>query len=471
MNRVTANLRIYFQSAWMVVLWVIVALICLPLLFVPLFSPDRADERGFFFTSLLVSYFVGYFVAVLQKETLVKPFTFCLPGHRRLPRRIIFVIGAVISVLLGLTYLNYPGLLGERGWVAAGTAVWAATCLAMIFYLLATVLAWRLPGGGAWAVPVLFTWRIWADWQRELAERMGDHALVLTLGMGLGVLLVWFYLSPERQARQLCGTNFLAPHESLNRAKVEKYRLNQKSKQKSSPLLDGVLSVLVLPLIRRWSGSAALRYSGGEGLTAVSRLLTGTTQSLVLYGLLFLVLVLGLGYRPVTAQEEWITSANLIFLIPCIVGLAIVIPIFSPLLLPAGRRERMGAGMVVGLLGGLLSVGLGGVYHLISQVAAPLLPVLHVAGRDLAYEATDPRYIYLPLLILPLCYCCQLLFARWATIPQTILLIILACWMIFGASGLRPAGPWVIGAVLLVFWGTYFALVRHYCRNEDLVRK
>jgi len=471
MSRVIVNLRIYYQSVWMVVLWVIIGMICLPLITVPLFSPDRAEERGFFVTCLMVGYFLGYFVAVMLKETLVKPFTFCLPGHRYLPRRMLFVFGTTISVLLGLIFLRYPGLIAGRGWAAAGAAVWEATCLAMIFFLLAVVLAWRLPGGGAWAIPIIFTWRMWSDLERGLADRMGEHAVILTPVVIVAVWLVWHYLQPDRQARRLCGTSFLAPHESLNRTKVERYRRHAKLQQQRSALLDGLLSVLLLPLMRRLPGTSTIRYLWGECVAAASRLLVATTRSLVFYSLFMVVLIMGLGYHPIAVNDSWILSTNLIFLVPCIAGLAVIIPIFSTRLLPAGRRQRMWAGVSVGLLGALLSVGLAGIFHLISQAVEQWLPVLHIMGRDLVYEATDPRFIYLPLLILPVCYGFQLIFERWSTIPQTIVLIILACWMLFSAPGLRPEGPWTVASVLLVFWGAYFALVGYFCRGEDLVRQ
>ena len=50
---------------------------------------------------------------------------------------IIITTGVLISVGLGLIYLRYPGLVGERGWPMALMTAWTACCLAMVLYLLA----------------------------------------------------------------------------------------------------------------------------------------------------------------------------------------------------------------------------------------------------------------------------------------------------------------------------------------------
>ena len=471
MSSLAANLRIYYQCRWMFAYYVIVAIISLPLILIPIFAPDRAEERGFFFAYLFVGYFVGYFVTVMQKESMVKPFTYCLPGHRTFARRIIFTAGLVTSVLLGLVFLRYPGLVAEHGWVGASLTVWSAACMSLVFYLLAAVLGWRVSSGVTfWGLPLLLTWPMFAGPAGQAAERVGTVAAPVTLIMVLVAGIVWFYLRPDQQARHLCGANYLAPHESLNRSKIDRFRRHAKIQPQRPPLFSGLLAALFLPYESGRSRTHTERYIRGECFTVLSRLLPSTISATVMYILVFILLIVGLGYRPLSLEEGWPASANLIFLVPCIVASAVIIPIFSPLLLPVGRRERKLIGIYVGVLGGLLAVVLAVLCHGVSHAIFSHFPMWTVSGRELFYQATDSHYIYLPLLILPSVYGTQLIFGRWSSIPQTLLLILLGCWMFFGAASLRPDGPWVVAPVLIVFWGCYFWLVSHYCRREDLLR-
>ena len=75
-----------------------------------LLLPVYVTEFDRFLGYLVLSFFWGLLTTVLQKEILTKPVSFCLPGHREIPRQFIFRIGFVVNGLLGLVFLAHPGL-------------------------------------------------------------------------------------------------------------------------------------------------------------------------------------------------------------------------------------------------------------------------------------------------------------------------------------------------------------------------
>ena len=59
---------------------------------------------------LMVSLLAGVLAGALQKDVLIKPFSFCLPGHRHIARPLVFWIGGTVNLILGCVFLWYPGL-------------------------------------------------------------------------------------------------------------------------------------------------------------------------------------------------------------------------------------------------------------------------------------------------------------------------------------------------------------------------
>lgn len=59
---------------------------------------DRSNGTNPFFW--VVNFNAGLGFGLLQQEILSRPFAFCLPGHRPIPRRMIFILGVVLNLLL-----------------------------------------------------------------------------------------------------------------------------------------------------------------------------------------------------------------------------------------------------------------------------------------------------------------------------------------------------------------------------------
>ena len=71
---------------------------------------DGYDNDGILIVCGMIAFMAGCFNAILPIEILTKPFSYCLPGHRTIPAKFLFVTGFVICVLFSLPLLFHPGL-------------------------------------------------------------------------------------------------------------------------------------------------------------------------------------------------------------------------------------------------------------------------------------------------------------------------------------------------------------------------
>ena len=73
------------------------------LIFLWAVTDDRTNGVNPFFW--LVNFNAGLGFGLLQQEILSRPFAFCLPGHRPIPRRMIFIFGIVLNLLLSSSFI------------------------------------------------------------------------------------------------------------------------------------------------------------------------------------------------------------------------------------------------------------------------------------------------------------------------------------------------------------------------------
>ena len=53
----------------------------------------------------VVNFNAGLGLGLLQQEILSRPFAFCLPGYRPVPRRMIFIFGIILNLILSSAFI------------------------------------------------------------------------------------------------------------------------------------------------------------------------------------------------------------------------------------------------------------------------------------------------------------------------------------------------------------------------------
>jgi hypothetical protein len=472
MKPLTANLKHLYQcrSLWFLHVFILPVSVfsCLaPLWWWP-------DEKGPYSFHLTMLYALGCLVAHVQRGVLGKPFVYCLPGHHEMPRRLLFRLGWVMSLVFSLVYLNYPGeaLLSRFSMVAANTL------LGMALYLAAAIAVFKTPG--------VYQWVVWFSWifiaqgfnlfhvPVLLDTLLRLHPLETMIGASLWALWAARLLSGRRLARAHSGELFLGFTDGFNRKKQERVMQawrNRKREHKAARTA-GFLESLFLPLIRGGTaGGGTVRTGWGAVYLFFAKYVTYPLGG---YLLLFLGMVLCLGYlgslgRTPFAYFDWLQAYP--FLMVALTGLFIPLPAFGGLPLPVGRRGRFRNSLAFAfILGGMMTT----VAFCIAGIAAQLegvLPELEIGGRRLSFLAPDLRNAFLPLAVMPLLFVFQLFLPRHSTLLSLIPLLSLVWGLPFGYGPFLDAGPFRLVCFVLGGWALFAAALFLALSRKDLVQQ
>ena len=130
MSILTVNLKHLYQRRGLWLLYVLLVLFGFAGI-ASLFDNMKAGQ-GRFIGLIALAFVVGLLLSVLPLEVMSKPFSYCLPGHRKMVRKFVFCVGIVFNLLASLLFFIYPGLNAGQLVLVVCSAFFAG----MIFYLL-----------------------------------------------------------------------------------------------------------------------------------------------------------------------------------------------------------------------------------------------------------------------------------------------------------------------------------------------
>jgi len=142
MSILTVNLKHLYQRRGLWLVYVFLGFIIFLCIAAAL---DHAVPKGQFMGFVLLSFMIGLLAGVLPLEVVTKPFSYCLPGHRKTVRQFIFLVGTAVNFLGSLLFLMYPGL---RFWQLALVPC-SALFAGLIFYWLGIGYAFAIRTSGA----------------------------------------------------------------------------------------------------------------------------------------------------------------------------------------------------------------------------------------------------------------------------------------------------------------------------------
>jgi hypothetical protein len=463
MTPLTANLKPFYQrrALWAFYVWLGLTTVPFSML---VFTRPRAGGHGTFsgFAGyLIVSLVMGLAAAAMQHEIMLKPFSFMLPGHRRLPKTVVLVVGLLVNLLLGLVFLRYPGLTGMEAWGTVG----AAAALGLAVYIVGAMLVFgtRTVNPVLGFLPLLFIGASVIDLNIAVVIAVTQYPQWVVAGSLTAVALAWPYLGGTALARRLCGTRGLGLFESFNMRKAQEYRRQAVAERLKRSTEDG-------PSRReRWFAACMGRcapYGAGRAVCGIVyerlgaypvRLLAGQVL-----GPLALLLLFGYGGPP----YRYGSLANIAFVAAGMSSLHCSLPTAFLLPLPLGRRERL-----LATLAGLAALGLitGFVLALMtafSLAVAPFMPPITIKGMTLPYRSMDSRLLVLTGLVLPLGTLSRT-FLRDNLLRMLPMMVLLGgAWFWMSAFA---ALPWTVQAgALAAVWGLTLALLWYHCARRDL---
>ncbi len=422
-------------------------------------------ETGWPLAVIFAAVVVGWIVAEMQMSILVKPFSFCLPGHRQAVRKVVLLTAVATSLMGSLAFLVYPVLLGGQrelvlcstffaglaagtgtAWLGLRSARAASVSLAFAMFILF---------GGFFDLPILI--------ERALVE----HPIpVMGLG-GLVTLAVWIHLGHGNLARERCLKPWFGLGETLRPerlARMEKARLEASQwkgfKEHPRPWVEH----LFLGRMARPRVFSTARFVWGALYVSFGLMMSRWRAMIVPV----LVIALFLGFGNPALWLVWIMAM-------IAAGTASRPALYSKMLVAGGRRERFYATLAVTVINTCLLLLCGGAAILVSIPLAGIMPELAYKGMRFHYQVIDVRMLYVPLVCLPLISAIRLIFYPRLIGVVVILAMVfqVGAMMSISSRGVNLAPllrPGVVVALAMLCWLAFVLVLNHLAGRRCLVR-
>jgi hypothetical protein len=455
MTIIQANLKHLYQRKGF---WVVdVFLVIFNVLGVALAIEGEATFTMVFLCFMCVA---GLFVGAMQVEVLARPFSYCLPGHERVPVRLLFCFGLISALVWSLLSLLYPA----EGW-DKGILVVSVFFASTIAYWIGI---WGVFGHQNWGAAIglgmlIFMFGSFLDGERVLRYVLLDGWPFVAAGGCAANIAAWRFLSRGGLARRYCGQMWLGAFDPWNKERMAKFSQARIAQQKAFGVRPGV-ERFFLRRIRGGRGMAP--YVWGHLYTAGGVITASRTKdwiSWVLMGLAF------------TGYFAYIGSVlDVMFVAPGLAVMDMCLGVRSSLPAYAGRRERFWSALAVAGVAAVVTVSAAAAIAGLTMLLQPVMPVLTRHGQDFVFRAMDMRFIVLPMTMIPVMLTVSLIFYRYRRL--TVAVVAGSFMIILQLLSERWTGVLTIqtimtaGAVVAGCWALFTAVSRYVCMRCCLVR-
>ncbi|NLD45016.1 MAG: hypothetical protein GX657_16165, partial [Chloroflexi bacterium] len=453
------NLRIFYQHR---VLWCFYAWVALVSTPVVLLAIGRAPPHpGLCARVLVVSLIMGIAAAALQHEILVRPFSFLLPGHRHMPRRVLTMVGLLVTLPLGLVALRCAVPDALTGWLAV--AALASLALAVYSLAVAASLPRRVMNPIIGFLPLILTGLSLLDLPVAIEWAVLNNPTWVILGSLIASLLAWRSLGDEGLARRLCGSRSLALFESFDLRKAQEYRRQAFAERLSKTGDQGTPTWREGFFLARMDASRPHR-TGRAAWGALYERFGVYPPRTILQMTASMAMVLPFGYG---ASLGTVSLANIAYVAASLATFHAVLPASYTVPLPLSRRQRFLA-TLAGLAGlALVILALLALLCLASHLLAPHLSPIVFKGMTMPYRAMSPGGLGLALLLTPIGAVTRI-FVRGNFLRLLPMMIVLMTYWVWMPPYLAlPAATQALATAAA--WAATTALLAWHCHHRDLL--
>jgi hypothetical protein len=463
MSILTANLKHLYQRRALWLIYLVFGFFVWISVYVSVFDTEEPEEgAGKFIGLMALEFLAGLVAAVMQMEILTKSFAFCLPGHRLMVRKFIFLIAVVTNLAGSLLFLFYPGLSpAERALVLC-----SAFCAGMVFYVAGVWLAFGTKQPLAFLGFMVFAmfFSKLVDLHRLLESAIVHNPVVVVLlGLLCGAAL-WIRLGRPDLARRSCLRPWIG-FESFNYQKVRDTRSRfsaerwKKLKGHPRPWVES-LFLGCIERCRRWSMA---QYAWGSLYSSFGLLLSCWPKVL----LLVLFWALFLGY---TGPRMW----TLLVFVPMALVWNAKPAVFSSMLAVGGRKERFYSTLMTAVAASVLLVLLVVIVIAVSALVSSYIPDINYRALTLSYQTVTAKCLYVPLIFLPVAGILHLVFYR-KPVLMIVVSIAIAYLVVMGGIMSRAERPVIHSfqaavTVGSVAWLIFILVLRHICARRCLAK-
>jgi len=465
MSIFVANLKHLYQrrGAWFGYLMIL----CMALMALsPIWLIKLGMKGDRYLGFLLVSFWTGVFAGNMQKDVLMKPFSFCLPGHRRIPKLFIFLIGGVVNLILGCIFLQYTGF----GFPYVLMIIFAGGFVGMILYfygVCCTLFELRMILGGI--LPWLALGAIiFFKWDLVVQNMIISWPIPTILASGLVCVWFWRLFGCDSLARRHCGK--LVFDDFNTSLKAHQYRQTQADRNltASKAKFFERLHEFFLRRMNRYEFLGKGRHVWGNLYMVFGRDFGTWQMKHVLAScalVSFLVLFFGFAGKG--------GGINVLFVILALGGLSLDLLPYRSMLFPVGRAEKYFSTLVLSViitfLAGVLALSLTGISVLLEM----LLPEFGSKAELLSYHGMDIGLFYIFLLVIPIALSCTVAFPRNMIVKIIFVVVFMQGWIISAGickqSLMEMIGPAGVLGLVALCWIGFLIVLRYVCMRRSLV--
>ena len=465
MSILTVNLKHLYQRRGLWLVYAFLGLFVFSSIVVPFKRPLAG--QGHFIGLVALALVIGLIAAALPIEVLTKPFSYCLPGYRKVVRKFIFSVAVVFNFLASLLFLRYPGV---NSWQLV-LMVCSAFSAGLIFYWLGVWLAFGIRNSAAsiGLLPFVIFGGAFFD-LHVIIERaiVGNPPGVILVGV-LSSVLAWLWLGSADWARRYCAVPWVGFVDAWNRDKLQRYNQARaaikwdKLKKHPSPRVE----TFFLNRMNRHGYFGTGRYIWGALYTAFGIALSQLSQWKAAFSSVFLALVLVcfMGYMG--------PGRNILFIMPGLMIAYIRLPVYSSMLISGGRNERCRCAMTQVITTAVLITILVTIVAALSQPLAAIMPDITLRGRTFTFHAMNIRLFFIPVLMIPIVFTIQLIFYRK---PIFMMLLIMLLFMLLFATSIfwreqlsAEINQTSIVSGVVLSWVLFTLVLRYVCMRRCLV--
>jgi hypothetical protein len=470
MTPLTANLKHLYQRRGMLLLYVLLAVMSLPLYMMAFARSTRGIDPGVFAFPWLIVFLVGSYCSDHVVGILNCPLSFCLPGHQKAARRFLAILGVALSAVIALVFLVYPGLAGPTRLIA----LVAAFCVNLTCYGFGAAMRTtksRAKGALAAALAgwiwVLILAAMYFDFHVAVVNAIVEGSLAL-MGVCLALCgLIWLRWGNRDVARQVCANPQISVFGAWN---PEKGRRMAQARWASTIPRTGVAPLSERLFLARMAAHPAL--SAGRSVWGGLYAAFGGGGIVRGKGLAFMPLFLGLYLGYLGLNAPW----AIFVLVSFVAGTTGILScLYSTLPVPSGRRERFLIGIAAAIAASLAIVACLGGMVLLTHLIAPLAPAVNLKGEVFSFRPVQPWGLWIPLVVVPAAQAVRLMWPRmW---PLAIIVLFTVCMpAIIGASAAGTHEGLLLGltlpvavAIPTISWSVFLAVLRRVCFRRSLV--
>jgi hypothetical protein len=463
MSVLGVNLKHLYQRRGLWLAYVVFGLLVFAAIAIPLDGPSAG--KGRFMGFVMLEFLIGLCIASLHIEMLTKPFSYCLPGHRAVPRKFVFSVAVATSLPGSLIFLAYPHL---HWWQWAPVTCCAAFCAGLIMYWagVGLVFGGRNSGSRTGFAGLPICGVLFFD-LHVVAERVivNQPFAIVLLGL-MSSVVAWFWLGNSNWARRFCAVPRIGFLDAWDQNKLKKHAQKRAAvkwdKFKNHP--DPWVERFFLGRMNNCNHLGPGRYIWG-GLYTTYGIALSRWKEGVSWLLLALVMLVYLSY----SQHG---GTYLFFFLAGSMARQMRLPVYSTMITSGGRKERYAAAFILaGTITVLITVAMA-VVAAISIALAPIMPDFTLRSANLTFHATSLRFLVVPFMIIPIVLAFRLIIFRKPVSTIASIILVIALMFVFGITSLKALrliiNPMSITILVILSWLILVVVLRHICMKRSL---